>query len=71
MRRKGIVKIALRKGAPLVPAYCFGHTELWTIVTDPLGILQVTSLTLTRTLTRTRILTRARARARALTLTLT
>ena len=44
MRRKGIVKIALRKGAPLVPAYCFGHTELWTIVTDPLGILQATSL---------------------------
>ena len=44
MRRKGIVKIALRKGAPLVPAYCFGHTELWTIVTDPLGILQATPL---------------------------
>eukprot|EP00964_Phaeocystis_antarctica_P128617 scaffold92411_cov69-Phaeocystis_antarctica.AAC.3 len=51
MKRKGIVKIALRKGAPLVPAYCFGHTELWTIVTDPLGILQASSLTLTRTLT--------------------
>ena len=69
MRRKGIVKIALRKGAPLVPAYCFGHTELWTVVTDPVGILQVTSLTLP--LTRTRTLTRARARARARALTLT
>jgi len=46
MRRKGIVKIALRKGAPLVPAYCFGHTELWTVVTDPLGILQAISVKL-------------------------
>lgn len=28
-RRKGIVKLALRHGVPLVPCYCFGETDLY------------------------------------------
>jgi Diacylglycerol acyltransferase len=43
LQRKGIVKIALKAGVPLVPVYGFGHTSLWTIVVDPLGILQYAS----------------------------
>jgi 1-acyl-sn-glycerol-3-phosphate acyltransferase len=38
--RKGIVKIALRAGAPIVPVYGFGHTKLWTVIVDPLGVLE-------------------------------
>jgi Diacylglycerol acyltransferase len=42
-QRKGIVKIALKAGVPLVPVYGFGHTSLWTILVDPWGILQYLS----------------------------
>jgi 1-acyl-sn-glycerol-3-phosphate acyltransferase len=44
--RKGIVKIALRAGVPIVPVYGFGHTALYTVVVDPFGILQWLSLKL-------------------------
>lgn len=43
LQRKGIVKIALKAGVPLVPVYGFGHTSLWTIVVDPFGLLQYMS----------------------------
>lgn len=49
--RKGIVKIALRAGAPIVPVYGFGHTSLYTVVVDPFGILQSISLALETSLT--------------------
>jgi len=39
-KRKGIVKIALRAGAPIVPVYGFGHTAMWTVVVDPFGICE-------------------------------
>jgi hypothetical protein len=39
-KRKGIVKIALKAGVPLVPVYGFGHTALWTVVVDPFGLLE-------------------------------
>ena len=42
----GIVKIALRAGAPLVPVYGFGHTKLWTAIVDPFGLLERISLAL-------------------------
>jgi len=42
-KRKGIVKIALRAGASLVPVYGFGHTSLWTIAVDPFGIMEAMS----------------------------
>jgi len=40
MKRKGICKIALRAGVPIVPVYAFGHTSAWTVVVDPFGILE-------------------------------
>jgi 1-acyl-sn-glycerol-3-phosphate acyltransferase len=49
--RKGIVKIALRAGAPIVPVYGFGHTSLYTVVVDPFGILQWLSNALETSLT--------------------
>jgi len=39
-QRKGIVKIALRAGVPIVPVYGFGHTSLWRVVQDPFGLLE-------------------------------
>lgn len=49
--RKGIVKIALRAGAPIVPVYGFGHTSLWKVVVDPFGILENLSVKLDISLT--------------------
>jgi 1-acyl-sn-glycerol-3-phosphate acyltransferase len=46
LRRKGIIKIALRAGAPIVPVYAFGHTSLYTIWQDPFGILKAISVAL-------------------------
>ena len=50
-KRKGIVKIALRCGVPLVPVYGFGHTALWKVVVDPFGVLEWLSLKLDVSLT--------------------
>jgi len=50
-QRKGIIKIALRAGVPIVPTYGFGHTSLWKIVVDPFGILEALSLKLDISLT--------------------
>lgn len=38
--RKGVIKIALRAGATIVPVYGFGHTSLYTVMVDPFGILE-------------------------------
>jgi hypothetical protein len=37
--RRAIVAIALGAGARLVPVYAFGHTGLWAVGADPLGLL--------------------------------
>jgi hypothetical protein len=46
LRRKAIVAIALKAGVPLVPVYSFGHSELWTILTDPIGLMEKLSILL-------------------------
>jgi 2-acylglycerol O-acyltransferase 2 len=46
LRRKAIVAIALKAGVPLVPVYGFGHSQLWTILTDPLGVMERLSIML-------------------------
>lgn len=30
-RRRGFIKTAIKEGALLVPAYCYGHTQLWDV----------------------------------------
>mmetsp|Transcript_22256 Transcript_22256/g.53917 ORF Transcript_22256/g.53917 Transcript_22256/m.53917 type:complete len:376 (+) Transcript_22256:27-1154(+) len=45
-QRKGIIKIALRAGVPIVPVYGFGHTKLYNILVDPFGILRTISVKL-------------------------
>jgi 1-acyl-sn-glycerol-3-phosphate acyltransferase len=44
LNRKAIVAIALKAGVPLVPVYSFGHSELWTIITDSFGIMERLSI---------------------------
>ena len=41
---KGICKISLQTGCPIVPVYGFGHTTLWTVIADPFGILEKLSV---------------------------
>jgi len=36
-KRKGFVKMAIKYGAPLVPAYAFGETDLWNQFPNPPG----------------------------------
>jgi Diacylglycerol acyltransferase len=50
-QRKGIVKIALKAGVPIVPVYGFGHTSLYTVCVDPLGVLEHLSQKLGMSLT--------------------
>eukprot|EP00658_Telonema_sp_P-2_P047985 TRINITY_DN36523_c0_g1_i2.p1 TRINITY_DN36523_c0_g1~~TRINITY_DN36523_c0_g1_i2.p1 ORF type:complete len:140 (-),score=33.34 TRINITY_DN36523_c0_g1_i2:253-672(-) len=38
--RKGVVKVAMKAGVPIVPVYCFGHSELWRLCVDPFGVLE-------------------------------
>jgi 2-acylglycerol O-acyltransferase 2 len=44
MKRKGICKISLQTGCPIVPVYGFGHSTLWSVVVDPFGILEKLSI---------------------------
>jgi Diacylglycerol acyltransferase len=46
LSRKGIIKIALKSGTPIIPVYGFGHTNMYTVWVDPFGILQFLSLKL-------------------------
>ena len=50
-QRKGIVKIALRAGVPIIPVYAFGHTAAYTVMVDPFGILEFLSNQLQASLT--------------------
>ena len=38
--RKGVAKLALQTGCPVVPAYGFGNTALFTAHFDPFGIMK-------------------------------
>merc|ERR1740130_1016073 len=51
LKRKGIIKIALKAGVPIIPCYGFGHTQLYDIYVDPFGILQYFSKKLNMSLT--------------------
>lgn len=50
-QRKGVVKIALKAGVPIVPVYGFGHTSLYTVCVDPMGLLEYISRVLQVSLT--------------------
>jgi diacylglycerol O-acyltransferase 2, plant len=41
--RKGFVRLALRTGTPLVPAYCFGNTQLFSCWYDKAGYMRAFS----------------------------
>lgn len=49
--RKAICAIALQCGVDIVPAYCFGTNDLWSIAQDPFGILRKLSIYLDISLT--------------------
>jgi Diacylglycerol acyltransferase len=49
--RKGIVKIALKAGVPIIPVYAFGHTAAYTVLVDPFGIMEKLSNDLQTSLT--------------------
>jgi len=38
--RKGLAKLALRTGTPIVPAYSIGNSRAYTAIFDPWGILE-------------------------------
>jgi len=44
LQRKAICAIAMQAKADIVPGYNFGHTELWSPIPDPWGILSRLSL---------------------------
>ena len=44
--RTTVVGLALEAGATIVPLYGFGQSSLWTVLTDPYGILEGLSITL-------------------------
>jgi 1-acyl-sn-glycerol-3-phosphate acyltransferase len=50
-KRKGIIKIALKAGAPIIPVYAFGHTSLYSVLVDPFNILKRLSLQMEMSLT--------------------
>lgn len=51
LARKGIIKIALKSGTPIIPVYSFGHISMYTIWVDKFGILQALSSSLGVSLT--------------------
>ena len=46
LSRKGIVKVALKAGVPIIPVYAFGATSLWSILVDPFRMLEQLSIRL-------------------------